>query len=132
MNIDLLDVLTVILQEQTDVKVTASSGWEGDCVSVMQQPSSQKAEFMDGSQERAIPFQVTVKHQDGQEGERLAQSLGQYLNKSNLPLLSKNGSYEYNKHEVNTAPFFIALDENRYNYYGVGVTITITVEKDVL
>lgn len=136
MKIDLLERLIAMVQTVSSVPVVASSTQEGNCVSVMQQPSSQKALYMDGSQERAMPFQLTVKHNNPQQAERLAQELGTLLateeacgEGDNIMLLSSNGTYEYNKHEVSTAPFFIALDEQQYYYYGVGVTITITIEK---
>ena len=85
-------------------------------------------EYMDGTQEVSLPFEIAVKAKKNSIANDTIWLVTSELSKIDLVLPSDNNSYEYMGMEV-SRPAMKGKDEQGYYYYTIEIVAKIVIER---
>ncbi len=85
-------------------------------------------EYMDGTQEVSLPFEIAVKAKKNTVANDTIWLVTSELSKIDLVLPSDNNSYEYMGMEV-SRPAMKGKDEQGYYYYTIEIVAKIVIER---
>lgn len=85
-------------------------------------------EYMDGTQEISLPFEIMVKSKDNQMANDTIWRVTNALSAFDINLPSKDNSYDFLSISVNR-PAVNGRDEQGFYYYSMDVVATIVIER---
>ena len=86
-------------------------------------------EYMDGTQEISLPFEIAVKAKENSVANDTIWLVTSELSKIDLVLPSDNNSYEYMGMDV-SRPAMKGKDEQGYYYYTIEIVAKIVIERN--